>query len=249
MDKRKRHSVLTIVLFLIVGCIFIALGTGIFIALISSLIKSERSASDIYVIVPLILLVLLPIAFGSMPLIMAIKQIYYIVREKKANKSAIETTARILDYKAVRYNGKQNKWYALKLVYFLNGEQKTFTTDYLYDINELTYLRSLSHIKIKVNGNFVVVAEAFSKDIYKIHSKYGIPIEFFEQSTVKKTLRIWQTLVLIAITFFIISIVLTTTLHNGIYLMTGAIILFAVNIPFIIILVICLIKWIKSKRK
>ena len=249
MANRKHYGIGTIVILLIAGLIFIALGIGVLIALISSIVRADNAEVGIAIIVPIILFVLFPIGFGLIPLIMAIKQIYYIVREKKANKSDIETTANIIDYKIVSYYGVQNKRYALKLVYNLNGEQKTFTTDYLFDINEFKYLQSLRHIKIKVDGNFVTVNESFSKDIYKVDSIYGIPYEFYEQSMVKKTLFIWRILCSIAIVFLIISIVLTTTLHNGIYLIIGAVLLFVTNIPIAIILAIYFIKWLRGKRK
>lgn len=248
MADRRRHSIGTSVILLIAGCIFIALGIGVLIALVSSLITADKSTINIAIVVPIILFVILPIAFGVIPLVMAIKQIYYIVREKKANKSDIETTARIYDYKIVSYKGIQNKRFALKLVYNLNGEKK-FTTDYLFDINEFKYLQSLGQIKIKVDGNFVTVTEPFPEDIYKVDSVYGIPLEFYEQGIVKKGLFTWRILCPIAIVWLIISIVLTTVLHNGIYLITGVIILFVTNFPIAIILAIYFIIWLKRKRK
>ena len=249
MGKRKRYSIVDIVMLTVGGCIFIAVGIGVLIAIISSAVRADKGSVDISIAVPIIAFGLFPIVMGSIPLAMTIKQIYHIVREKKANKSELETTAKIADYKIVSYNGMKNKRYALKLAYYINGEKKTFTTEYLYDINEFRYLKSLSQIKVKVDGNFVAITETFSEDIYKIDPKYEIEYAFYEQSTVKKSLRIWRILCSIALVLLVVSIVLTTVLQDGIYLIIGVILLVAVNIPFAIIIAVCLIKWIKGKRK
>ena len=248
MEKRKPYSVSVIVVGCILGCAFIALGLGVLIALLSSVIRAGGSKETIAVIVPILFLVVCPIAFGCIPLVMAIKRIRYIRREKRAEKSGAETTAKLLDWKTVSYRDKQNKRYALKLHYMINGEQKTFTTDYLFDINEFRYLQSRRAIQVKVYGNFVTVTEPFPDDIYTIHPRFGIETAFFEQGRVQTTLRVFRICFAVALTLLLAAIVCTVVLHNGKYLIVAAILFVAVSTLFAIILAVFFFRWTKRKR-
>lgn len=248
---RKRYSVVTVVMLLAGGGVFIALGIGVAVALISSLVRGPRTSQDAYVIIPLLLFVVLPIALGTFTFVLGGRQVYSWVRINRAIKYGLETTAVIKDYKVVSHSksGTMNKRYALTLSYKAGDGTKTFTTDYLFDINEFKHLRKLNKIQVKVDGNFVAVTEPFTEDVYKLDSRYEIETAFFKQKPVAKILRVWRIICLIAIAWLFISIVLTTLLKNGTYLLTGVIILLAVNLPVAIILAVYLIMWINGKRQ
>ncbi len=241
--ERKHYSILTVVMLSICGTIFVALGIGVFVNIIISFVKT-KAAFEAFVIVPILLFCVLPIALGSVALFLASKEAYHWIKENRTKKKGIETTAQIIDCKIVYHNGMRNKRYALVLSYEENGETKTFTTNYIFDINEYKYLKSLDRVKIKVNKNFVTVVEKFTKDIYKLDAKYGIELEFYKQKPVAKTLTVWRICCITALVLLVVSIVLTTTLKTGIYLIIGVCLLLAANLPFAIILAVYLIKWI-----
>lgn len=245
--QRKHYSVSLMIFLLAIGGIFVALGIGIGIALIRSAVKGGGKAGAA-VLLPLFLFCLLPIAFGCIPLVLAIKQIYYAVGEKKALRVGTDATARIIDYKCVAHHGRANKRYALVLAYVQNGEQKRFTTDYVFDINEFRRLQSLKCVKIKVDGNFVAVAETFTEDDYKLHPKYEIEMEFFRQPVVKNALRVWAVLSILALIAVVVSIVLTVTKNESLFLIIAVLSFGAVQIPFVIITAVCLIKWLVRKK-
>ncbi len=248
---RKRYSVLDIVMLLIIGSVFVAVGVAVLTNIIVSALRPPRASYNAAIIILVLIFGLLPIVFGSIPLVMSGKQIYGWIRLNKAKKSGFETTARINDYKIVSHSkrGNMNKRYALTLSYSVDGISKKFTTDYIFDINEFRYLRKLDKIKVKVDGNFVAVTEPFTEDIYKLDPKYEIELAFYKQKPVAKVMKIWRILCSIALAWLFIGIVLTIVLNNGIYFLTGVIALLASNIPFAIIFAVFLIKWLKGKRK
>ena len=213
--KRKHYSLSEIILLSTVGSIFVAVGIGTLVGIVISIIRAKDIDISIGIsaVVPILCFGLLPITFGTIALIFGIKQIYGWIREKKAKNSNLETTAKIIDYKVVSHRGNLNKRFSIVLSYEFNGEQKVFTTDYLFDINEFRYLQTLSSIKIKIDGNYVLVAEPFSEDIYKINPRYEIEMAFFKQPSVKKLIYVWRIYTVITILLCIVSIILTTTLH------------------------------------
>ena len=249
MGKRKRIDVSTIIFSSILGCVFIALGIGVLIAVLSSLTRVDNVKTGFAAIVPILLLGILPIAMGCVPIVMTVRELNYARKEKKACQFGIENTAKIIGHKTVSYYGVVNRRFALKLSYIVGGTQKTFMTDYLYDINEMRYLQSRRHIQIKVHENFVAVTEEFPNDIYTINPKTEIETAFFKQRAVKITLRIYLILCAISIAFLILSMVLSTVLHNRVYLVTAALLFVGISFPFAIILLVFLIKWIRRKPK
>lgn len=243
--RGSRHSLFTIIFLTIIGSIFVALGIGVLYNIISAIFKFSSNSPGWFVIVPILLFVLLPIAFGSLALVIAGKQIYFWVKETKTHKSSTKTTAKIVGYKTVHYHGNVNsKYYALTLEYCLDGETKTFTTDYLYDINEFDYLKTLKEVKIKVDKNFVVIDEEFSKNIYKYDSRYGIELNFYKQKHVKVTLKVWRWTGIPAVIFLFVSIVLTCVFNIGTYLIIGVCLLVGANLPISILMAVFLIRWI-----
>lgn len=236
------------ILMLSVGSVFVALGVGVCIALISSVLRADPADVGFFIVVPIILWVLIPITFGAVALVMGGKPLYHLIKTKQTLQRGLATTARLVDYKTVSHHGRLNRRFALKLAYALNGEPKTFTTDYVFDVNELKYLKSLSQIPVKVSGNFVAVAANFPDEIYQIVPRYEIPVAFFQQSIVRKTLRIFWRLCPMMMLGLLAAIVLTCVWHNGVYLVTAAIIFVAFNLPFALILAVCLIKWLRRKR-
>lgn len=243
--ERKHYNKSTIIMLTFCGSIFFALAIGVLVNIIRSLFRTEvRVATGWFVIVPILLFVVLPMVFASIAYYNAGKEIYHWYRENKTKKQGYDTTAKIIDYKVVCYKNTVNKRYALTLSYKDNGEIKTFTTNYIFDINEFRYLKSLDEIKIRVNGDFATVVEPFTEDIYKLDSKYEIENDFYRQKKVFITLKIWRWTSIPAVIFLFVSIVLTCVFNKGIYFMIGAILLVGVNIPIMIAMAIFLIKWI-----
>ncbi len=171
------------------GIIFVAIGIAVPVSIMIA--SAPKDFANGYILIPIIFFGLIPIAVDTVPLVMGVKQIYGWVRLNKAKKSSIETTATITDYKIVSHSkgGNLNKGYALTLSYTLNDNNKTFTTDYLFDINEFRYLKKLDKIRIKIDGNFVAVNQPFTEDIYKLDARYEIETAFFKQKPVAKTLK------------------------------------------------------------
>ncbi len=123
---------------------------------------------------------LIPIAFGLIPLLTGARKKYFCVNENRIKKSGEETTAKIAGFKTVSHKGILNRRFALQLIYFMNGSHRRFTTNYIYDINELHYLQSLNSIKIKTDGKFAAVVESFPETIYNIDPRFEIEAEFFK---------------------------------------------------------------------
>ncbi len=243
--KKRNYSIMTIAVLLIIGSIFMALGIAISVIIIAGLINTGITHIGAGIIMP-ILLVLALIGFGITALVMGGKQIYLWIKELKTKKYGRDGTAQIIDYRSASFSEKINTRirYALVLLYKDGGENKKFTTDYLYDINEFRYLKGLESIKIKINESFVTINEPFSRDIYKLDSTYGIEIAFYKQKPVATLFRLWRILFLISIVFFIVSIIV----KNGDLTKVAIILLFTVHFPFVIPLAVYLIIWIKRKK-
>lgn len=232
---------------LIVGGIFTAMGIAILTITIKGLIQVDISVIGWGIIMPIVL-ILAFFGFGIAALVMGGKQVYSRIRQKITYVRGTEGTARITDYKSA-YFGKgghtrTRKRYALVLTYNDGGEDKTFTTDYLFDVNEYKYLQRLSCIKVKIDGNFVTVCEQFPKDIYEVDSTYGIETAFFKQKPVAILLRVWTAMFIAAIVFLIVSFFIKNSAVTSAAIIT----VFAVHFPFVIPLAILLIIWINRKR-
>lgn len=250
MESKKRYySISTIVLLLILGGIFTTLGIALIVIIIDGIIKVGIkvgiTAVGIGILMPIALICAL-LAFGTTALFFGGKKIYFWIKMIKTEKCGKNAVAEIIDQKCSSSGKKINTRirYALVLSYNNDTESKKFTTDYLYDINEYKYLRGLKNINVKVDGNFVVICEPFPKEIYSIDPIYGIEISFYKQKPVAILFRLWQVFFLIALTFFFVSIVV----GNGLCIKVATIMLFAVNLPFIIPLAVYLIKWIRRKK-
>ena len=243
--KRRHYSVGPIILMLTVGSIFTAIGIALVVIMISSLIKVNFIGIDAFIIVPFILIIAL-LGFGGVALYMGGKEVYLWIREHRTKRRGNDATAIITDYKCASFSkgGNTNKRWALILSYKDGGENKTFTTDYLFEINEFKYLRKLPKIKIKIDGDFVAVTEPFTEDIYKLDSRYGIEKAFFKQKPVAILLRLWMVFFFIALAFLIISMVI----GNSVCMQIAIPVIFAVHFPFVIPLAILLIKWFSRKK-
>ena len=242
--NRKRYSLSVIILLLSIGFVFTALGVYLCVALIASICKDGDF--NAFFLVPFIFVILL-VGFGVTGLVWGGKRAYNWARFNKAKRSKTEAFAKIVDYK-ISYNGSKNrsfinKRYSLTLSYDQDGQNKTFKTDYLYDMNEFRYLKSLDKVKIKIDGNFAVVAETFTEDIYTHDSTYGIEMSFYKQKHVAITLKILRIAEIIAVALLFVFIGLTVALDNGLFFIIGAIVLFAVNMPFAVILAVFFIRW------
>ena len=236
---------MTIIFLFVVGSIFTALGITIIKIAIENILKHDISIIGASIILPFILVAAL-LAFGIYALLMSGKQIYLWIRESKTQKNGKESTAQIVDYRSASFSKRSNNRirYSLTLSYTEGGVNKIFKTDYIFDINEFRYLQELKSVKIKIDGNFVTVCEPFAKDIYILDSTYGIEIAFFKKKSVAILLRLWITFFFIALAFLIVSLVI----GKGSLLEAAFIILSVINIPFVVPLIVLLIKWFIKKE-
>lgn len=242
--KKRYYSVSTIVLLLTLGGIFTALGIALTAIIIDGFIKVGITELGVGILMPIALICALW-GFGIMALVFGGKQIYFWIRMIKTQKCGINAVAKIIDRKYSSSAKKRNTRirYALVLSYNDGTENKKFTTDYLYNINEYRYLRGLTSINIKIDGNFVAITEPFPEEIYKLDS-YGIDKDFYKQKPVAILLRLWLVFFLISIAFLILCIVV----GNSVYTEAAIIILFTIHFPFAIPLAIYFIKWIRRKK-
>lgn len=244
MVNRNKKSISDFVLLLTNGSIFTMLGIAIMGITIDGLIQYDISVIGVGIILPIILTLAL-LGFGITALVMGGKQITLRIRENKTYTQGKSATAQITGCKSASFSQKRNTRirYALTLSYNDGEKDKIFTTDYLFDVNEFKYLNKLEKIKIKIDGNFVVVCETFPKDIYMLDSNYGVEIAFYKQKPVAVLLRLWAMFFFIALAFLIVSMVT----ENSTCIQIALIIIFAVHFPFAIPLAIYLIKWFNRK--
>ncbi len=241
----RRYSIGGIAIKLIVGGVFTSLAIALVVLIISNVIKHGFAQIGAAIILPL-LLILIMLVFGCLGLYMGGKDIYRIIKGRNTDKFGINSTAKIVYYKSAHYskNSNTNIRYSLVLSYYDCGEEKTFTTDYLFDINEFRYLQELDCVKIKIHKNFVNVCEEFSEDIYVLDSRYGIERAFFKQKSVKILSRLWLICFIAAFVFLIVSIVI----ENSICAKIAVPIIFIIHIPFAIAFAVYLIKWFRRKK-
>lgn len=244
-DSNRKSSLSTNILLLICGSVFTALGTAILVIVIKGIVEVGIGAIGIGIIIPIAFILAL-FGFGITALIMGGKIIYLRIKQNRTYSNGKILTAQITDYKSTSFSksGNLRIRYALVLSYNDDGENKTFSTDYLYNVNEYRYLKKLKSVKVKINKNFVVICEQFPKDIYEVDSTYGIEKSFYKQKPVKILMRLWVVFFLFALIFLIISFFIKNTTVTTIAIRT----IIAIHFPFVIPLAIYLIKWINQKK-
>lgn len=141
--KRRNYSVATIALLIFVGSVFSAMGIALLVITLDDVIKGGMKGMGAGIIMPIVF-ILAFFGFGITALVMGGKMIYRWISEAKTNKKGKDSTARIIDDKCASFGkgGHTRLRYALVLVYNDGTEDKIFTTDYNYDINELRYLKN-----------------------------------------------------------------------------------------------------------
>ena len=244
-NSNKKSSLSSGILLFAAGGIFTAIGVALFVMTIKGVAEYGISEIGTGIIMPIIFMLAF-FGFGITALTMGGKQIYLRIRQRITYDRGREVIAQMEDYKSASFGKGHNLRirYALVLVYNEDGENKTFTTDYLYDVNEFGYLKELDCIKIKVDNNFVAVCESFPKDIYTVDSTYGIETAFFKQKPVTVLLRLWAIFFIAAIVFLIVSFFV----GNRAITLVAIIIIFSVHFPFVIPLAIYLIKWLTRNK-
>lgn len=244
-NSNRKSSLSSGILLFTVGSIFTAIGVALIVITIKGIIEYGLSMIGVGIVMPIIF-ILAFFGFGITALTMGGKQIYFRIRQRITYNQGKEIIAQIVDYKSASFSKGHNlrKRYALILEYKEDGENKTFTTDYLYDVNEFRYLKELDSIKVKVDSNFVTVCESFPKDIYKVDSTYGIEVEFFKQKPVTVLIRLWMIFFIVAFMFLIISFFVRNSTVTSVAIIS----LFSVHFPFAIALAIYLIKWFNRNK-
>lgn len=244
-QSNKKSSVLTGILMFTVGGIFTAVGIAMLVIIIMGIIKVGISEIGVGILMPIAMIVAL-FGFGITALVMGGKNIYLWIRQSKTYSFGKETTACVKDYKFTSFSksGNTRIRYALTLSYNDGVENKTFTTDYLFDVNEFRYLKKLKNVKVKIDGNFVTVCEHFPKDVYLIDSNYGIETAFFKKKPVAILLRLWAIFFFAALAFLIISFFIA----NSTVTQVAITIIYCVHFPFVIPLAIYMIRWMIRKK-
>lgn len=105
-------------------------------------------------------------------------------------------------------------------------------------------MKELEEVKIKIDGNFVIVSEKFTEEIYKLDSVYGIERAFFKQKFVMIMLRVFGILLFASIIFLIASMLL----ENGTLVKAAMITFGVVNFGCIVPLAVSLIRWMMRKK-
>ena len=244
-NRSKKSSVSSGILLSVVGGIFTAVGIALLVITIKGLIESGISEIGGGIVMPIVL-ILAFFGFGITALIMGGKQIFLRIKQSITYRRGKEITAYITDYKTASFSkgGNTRIRYAVEITYSDGGESKSFTTDYLYDVNEFKYLKELVTIKVKIDKNFVTICEPFPNEIYKVDSNYGIELEFYRQKPVAILLRLWMVFFVVAFVFLIISFFV----GNSTLTLAAIVTVFAVHFPFVIPLAVYLIKWFMRKK-
>lgn len=246
-NHNRKSSLSTGILLFTIGSIFTAIGIAILVITVKGLITAGDFGIIIGwgIIMPIVLILAL-LGFGITALVMGGKRIYSRIRQSIACRRGKEDIAKVIDCKSASFDsgGNIRIRYALILAYHDNGEDKTFTTDYLFDVNECKFLQKLGKIKVKKDGNFITVCEPFPKEIYKVDSVYGIERAFFKQKPVAILLLLWIIFLFAAFIFLIVSFII----GNSVVTESAIIILFAVNFLFVIPLAVYFIMWLKRKK-
>lgn len=247
MKKSNRRTPLYDgIILLSLGLFVTALGIALLIISIKDSISNDNSKLVAQIIVSLVV-----VGLGIIPIVFSGKKIYLRIRQSKTQKTGKETTAKITDYRTTggRTVGGAGEGrmlpirYAFILSYNDGVTDKTFMTDFIYDINEYEYLMKLNKVKINFNGDFAIISEPFPKDIYKVDSRYGIDSKFFKQKKIKIMFSLWAILFVAALSFLIASIIL----ENETAILASIILLPNMNVPFMVALAIYLVKWYTKK--
>lgn len=245
-NHNRKSSLSTGILLFITGSIFTAIGIAMLVITVKGLITAgDFNIIGWGIIMPIILIFAL-LGFGITALTMGGKRLYLRIKQSKTYSRGKEVTAQIVDFKSASFSKDHNTRirYALVLVYNDDGENKIFTTDYLYDVNEFRYLKELDGIKVKIDCNFAAVCEPFPKEIYKVDSTYGIEKEFYKQKPVAIIFRLWIIFFIAALAFLITSFFI----RNSAITLAAIITVFSVHFPFVIPLAVYLIKWFARKK-
>ena len=155
------------------GIVITAIGIAVMVMRIKDIISYNNSESEA---VTQIILSLVFVGFGIFFIVLGSKNFYLRILQSKTFRLGKEVTAKITDYKSMSPREGRNTCIRFAFVLFYNDgiSDKTFTTDYMYDVNEYNYLMRFEKVKIKFYNDFATICEPFPKDIYKVDSNYGI---------------------------------------------------------------------------
>ena len=233
---RRQYSVFKVVMLTFGGAVFVTLGITLLINEIESAMADFQAGkslggSDIFMSV----LVLLLFIFGGIPLFLAWKDVYHSLRKRNARKCGEDGFAVIVESfghsEGSRAGANVNRCYGFVLRYEKDGEEKTFKTDAVFEINEYKYLTSLDKVKVKIYKNYVVIDEEFRYEIYKRDSRTGLDKKYFTEkpySTIYNAMRI-ATLISLILTIVLFAV--TVILKNEVYFLIGFGLLFLSTVP------------------
>ena len=234
--NRRQYSIFKVVMLTIGGAIFLALGIKLLSMEIEMLIEDIQAGKSLdgsYIFMSIVILLLF--FFGAIPLFLGWRDVYHSQRKRIARKRGEEGYAVIVESFGHSEGGRTganiNRYYGFVLRYEIDGEEKTFKTDAVFEINEFKYLKSLDKVKIKIYKNYVVIDEEFRYEIYKRDSRTGLDKKYFTEkpySTIYNAMRI-ATLISIILTIVLFAV--TVVLKNEVYFLIGLGLLFLSTVP------------------
>ena len=86
-----------------------------------------------------------------------------------------------------------------------------------------------------------------SEECLRAENRAAFPVKYVT-SICEKTLQIFRVAFSIMLVGLFTGIVLTVALHNSLYLIIAASSFVGLNLPFAIVLAVCLIKWIRREK-
>lgn len=235
-----------LVLQTIVGTLFAAGGVVLAVVFFCDAVKDKSVDAFTFaaVFVPLLMA-----AAGVFLLVVTGREIRRWARTNKAQRSDVFAQARIADSKVKWYKDTVDRRFALVLSYEHDGETKTFTTDFLFDVNEFRYLSSLPSVRVKVDGDFVAVAESFAEEIYTVDSRFEIETAFLRQKHARVLLTVWKILGIVSLALLVLSAAATFATGKELFLFLAVSLLTAANLPCGVVFVVFYFRWKRTRTK
>ena len=241
---RRRYRIYEVIMLTICGTLFAAI--GIMLLTMEIQIFAEGSPFGYqYIIMNILILILF--AASTCAFIFGWKDVHYCRKINIAKKRGADGLAVFLNSYEVFADRKQGfyrlKLYGFVLSYQIEGQEKTFKTKAIYDINEFNYLKSLGKVKIKIYKDFVAINEKFFPQIYQKDPVTGLMKSFFKKKPMSTVIKVGLTSVITSIILFLVLLVLSSVFKNNLFLIIGLVILLIVVVSYTIAYVYCVEKY------
>ena len=160
-------------------------------------------------------------------------------KEKRIFHKGQEGVFKPVDYKGRRGKKKWQVSYAMELKPIGERTQKTYTTDYVFDINEYRHLFAMPEIRCRYTDRQILIIEPFPETIYT--TRFGMKNTKF----MHKFTFVWQLTAWIGAFLLITGCCMTAYFNTPSFLLAGV---FSLAIPNTICAVIFTIYFFTGKR-